>query len=148
MAETPKPRPKSLRRLQQENAALRKLIDERQLPVRLKKVDAVVKLGSMAIKWGVIGFVAWCSYQSIAVVSGTTTKVGVAVNFLANVTVSQWTAWLLAGLFGGMAWRQRKLRRDTVEQLSEQKTKLEKALDPGRSSSKLTARGDTHPGDE
>jgi hypothetical protein len=43
--------------------------------------------------------------------------------------------------------KQRKLRRDVVERLSSRVPFLEKQLDPGRTSSKLTDRGDTNPED-
>jgi hypothetical protein len=55
---------------------------------------------------------------------------------------------LLAVFAIGYGKYQAKLRRDDVEQLSRYKEKYEKSVDPARSSSRLTERGDTRPEDE
>lgn len=52
----------------------------------------------------------------------------------------------VGGILYGRA--QAKLRKDDVEHLQDAKIKYEKARDPGRTSSKLTTRGETRPEDE
>lgn len=62
--------------------------------------------------------------------------------------------WVVAGALiialMGLSYgkRQGKLRKDVVEQMHQYQLRYEESLDPKRSSSKLTTRGDTRPGDD
>lgn len=52
----------------------------------------------------------------------------------------------IAGIMYGI--KQSKLRKDTIERLQGSNKALELKVDPGRSSSKLTKRGETREGDK
>jgi hypothetical protein len=99
------------------------------------------------IRWAGLVGIAYLLYKSAAVLAGRTTDANFAVKFLA----SKYAGYALMALFGGSSvlygLGQRKLRRDTVERISPRTAALEKKLDRKRSSSKLTKRGDTNPGD-
>lgn len=95
------------------------------------------------IQWGGISAIAYWIYRSIEVLAGRTTLADVGVQFFANISVSVALAWTV-GISGCVyGWRQRTLRRDTVERMQRRNQNLEAMLDRNRTSSGLTARGDT-----
>ena len=95
------------------------------------------------IRWGVMGFLGWCVYLSLAALAGKVTAASVVVQFFGNVTISKALAYALGG--GGIIYAtyERGLRRRTIAHLNKRIKKLEAAKDPDRSSSKLTKRGET-----
>jgi hypothetical protein len=120
---------------------------ENKLLRRANSAMAVASVFNTAIRWGVVGFLGWCVYLSLAALAGKYTMASVAVQFLGNVTISKALAYALGG--GGIiyATRERSLRRRTIEELQNRIKKLEAAKDRNRSSSKLTKRGETRPQD-
>lgn len=99
------------------------------------------------IRWCAVVFIVRYGYLSIDILAGKDTAADIAVNFLANVTVSVALAWSVAA--GGIYYghRQNKLRKNTIERLHGRIHELETRLDRKRSSSHLTQRGDTRPED-
>jgi hypothetical protein len=91
--------------------------------------------------------IARYAYLSIRALSGQTTAADIGINFLADVKISQALAWLLAGGGVGYGIVQDRLRRSTIRRLEGHKEQLEKLIDPGRTSSRLTASGGTNPED-
>jgi hypothetical protein len=67
------------------------------------------------------------------------------MSFLGNLKLTDGAAFLASG--GGVTWGaiERKLKRDAIERLTERIKQQELKIDPNRSSSKLTKRGDTPP---
>jgi hypothetical protein len=100
------------------------------------------------IRYGSYVLIAMFIYLAIASLAGQETKASIVLNFLGNLTISQWAGWLLAGGSTYVAVRERKLRKDTTEKLASRNEKLERGRDSKRSSSRLTKRGDTHPRDK
>ncbi len=100
------------------------------------------------IRWGAIVLIVRYAYLSIEALSGKTTLADIVVQFLSGVKVSVAIAWTFG--IGGLAygWKQRKLRRDTVERLQKRIQALESKVDLNRTSSQLTPRGDTRPEDK
>ena len=97
------------------------------------------------IRWGTVAFIAYEAQQSIVALAGHETDAN--VNFLGKLDVSVSIAWMF-GIGGSVyGWWQRKLRKDAIERIQEQKMILEKEIDHRRTSSKLTPRGDTRPED-
>lgn len=103
---------------------------------------------------------AWLMVRELA---GRSTNVDADVRTSVDVssqTLAEWFAILsqsrimgalaiavgVGGILYGRA--QAKLRKDDVEHLQDAKIKYEKGRDPGRTSSKLTTRGETRPEDE
>lgn len=98
-----------------------------------------------AMRWGTLAFVAYMAKESVALLAGQSTTAN--LNFLGRLDVSISIAWAV-GLSGvAYGWWQRKLRRDTIERLEKRIAELETIVDPKRTSSRLTQRGDTRPED-
>ena len=99
------------------------------------------------IKWGVILGIARYGYLSVEALAGQTTLADIGIDFLGKVEVTVALAWSFGGAGCIYGWYQRKLRRDTVQRLQKRIQYLESNMDKMRSSSKLTARGDSRPED-
>jgi len=98
-------------------------------------------------KYGSLLGIAYCFYLIIAVLAGKTTLANIGISFLGNVRISETVAWLFGVSGVAFGYRQRRLRRKTVEHLQTRNIELEKQIDPNRTSSTLTPRGDTNPRD-
>lgn len=100
------------------------------------------------IRWGGVVLIARYGALAIDSLAGKSTMADIGVNFLANVQVSVLVSW--ASGVGGIGYGvyQRKLRKDTVERLQSRIQSLERKFDVKRSSSNITARGDTRQEDE
>jgi hypothetical protein len=100
------------------------------------------KFASYCVKWGVIAFLGYCAYLSIAELAGKTTIVEAAIQFMARVHLSEAAAWAAALIMGGGWYRTYRailrLRRENLPRLAE----MEKELDPDRTSSGLDERGE------
>lgn len=111
-------------------------------------VEGVGQVLSSLIRWGAIVLIARYAYLSIASLAGQNTLADIGINFLSNIKVSG----ALAGAtgVGGLIYgeRQRKLRKNTIERLQGRIRELETEIDPNRSTSNLTHRGDTRPDDK
>lgn len=113
-----------------------------------KTSEGIVQVLNSLIRWGCIVLIFRYGYLGIEALSGKSTLADIGVSFLSDIKISIAIAWA-AGL-GGMAYghKQRKLRKDTIERLVGRIHDLEGELDPNRTSSKLTKRGDTRPEDK
>ena len=114
----------------------------------LHRINGLVSVFHSLIRWAGIVLIARYGFLAIESLSGQTTLADVGIAFLGDVNVSIAIAWVAA--IGGIAygWRQRKLRKDTVERLCARIAQLEKTIGNVRSSSHLTARGETRPEDQ
>jgi hypothetical protein len=113
-----------------------------------KKIDSITTVVREVVKWAAIVLIVRYGYYAIAVLSGHSTFADVAVRFLANLKVSDSILYLLTGgsIIYGVG--QRHLRRRHIRRVVPAKNRLEMLLDPNRSSSGLTPKGTTQPGDE
>jgi hypothetical protein len=119
-----------------------------ELAYRLAKMEAIVGAIRHGITWiGVVG-IAVCGWGSIRALAGQVTLAQIFVLFSGKAAISQALAWVLGGSGFWYGWRERRLRKDTVERYSQRVRATEMGLDPGRSSSHLTHRGDTNPEDQ
>lgn len=122
---------------------------EHEYAYRAERVHHIAAVLNSLIRWGALVAIVFLGYRAIVVLAGQTTiaDIGIGVKLLSNVRVSTAAAWLFGGgcLFYGE--RQARLRKDTVERQSRRITELEQSVDPKRTSSRLTARGDTNPED-
>lgn len=109
--------------------------------------EGTVAVFLSVIRWGAIVLIARYAYMAIDTLAGKTTIAELFVQFFSQLEVSTKISWVVA--VGGFAygWKQRRLRKDTVERLQSRIQALEKRTDPGRSTSHLTPRGDTRPED-
>lgn len=114
------------------------------------------------IKYGAFVWIVYFVYASIDTLAGKTTFANIDVNAKGELSSQSeversdvcqywWYAVPLAGLFGvgGILYgrRQAKLRHDVIEHEHARTLELEARLDPKRTSSDLTPRGDTRPED-
>jgi hypothetical protein len=95
--------------------------------------------------------IAWFAKEAVVGVAvafaGKTTNANVAMRLIQDLNVSISLAWAV-GISGvGYGWRQRKLRKETTERLSERIKRYEEQIDPSRTTSSLTPQGDTNPKD-
>lgn len=100
------------------------------------------------IAWSGAVLIFYFAYLSVKSLAGRVTFADIGIRMFGGIKLSE----AVAGLFGvgGAIYglRQSKLRKDTIERLQSRIKTLERALDPDRSSSGLTPRGETHPRDE
>jgi hypothetical protein len=120
---------------------------ELRLVRRGRTVDALAAVAKDALRWGGIVLCFYFLYRSVAVLSGKTTFADIGIRVLANLRVSEAAAWIFGASGVGYGVRQRSLRRSTIERLSGRIQELERGIDPRRSSSDLTPRGETPPED-
>ena len=100
------------------------------------------------IRWFGLVAIAAFAYMSIDALSGKATSSNINVPFLANLRLRNLLPWVLALGAVVYGWRQRDLRKTTVERLQARIRDLERRYDPNRSTSGLTPRGDTNPEDK
>jgi hypothetical protein len=108
-----------------------------------KNAQSIALIGQSAIKYGAYVGMAYFGHLSINALAGQATVATVAFNFLSEMHVSVALGWTfgVAGIIYGRM--ERSLCRDVIERLSGRISKFEKGIDSRRSSSSLTARGDT-----
>lgn len=165
-------RAKSRHQLEAENDQLKFMLNTQSVGVFW---ESMAKIVVTLIKWGSAVAIAWFIYLSITTLAGQTTIADFSAS--ANVSLPSekllgslqdgvekaaatvLKEWLADSPFTAIAWavalvmcwyarRERKLRKDTVERLQNRITELEKGKDPNRTSSGITPRGDTQPGDK
>ena len=113
-----------------------------------KVVDSVTTVVHSLIRYGGVALPFYFMYRVAAVLSGKTTAADIGLNLGGSLTITETVGYGLglAGMLYGV--RERKLRRDKTEYLQERIQKLEKQVDPNRSTSRLTKRGTTNPMDQ
>ncbi len=119
--------------------------------IELRRIETRGIVLAQIVRWvGLIGVTFAFSYfgvfKPVEVLAGQATFATIDLGMLVRFGMGG-AATVFGG--GGLAygWRQRKLRRDTVQEMGKRIAELEKLVDPNRSSSGLTLRGDTHPRD-
>lgn len=97
---------------------------------------------------GCVAFIAHCVKESIQALAGRNTETDILVQFLSRAEVSEALAWLLAGGGSLYGYGQNRLKKRTTESLTKRITQLERMVDPSRSTSGLTPRGETRKEDK
>lgn len=92
---------------------------------------------------GIAGFF----YLTVKSLAGTYTFADIGIKVIGDFKVSEALSYLFGVGGVGYGLRERKLRRQTTERLTERNVTLEKLIDPTRTSSHLTTRGTTNPED-
>ena len=108
-----------------------------------RRAETIALLGQSAIKYGGFVGIAYFIYLSVKALAGHITDATIAFKFLGDMHVSiviSWGVTIGAIIYGRM---ERSLRKDVVERLAGRNASLEEGIDPRRSSSRLTSRGDT-----
>jgi hypothetical protein len=121
------------------------LLVENRLLRRHNAGKAIASVLIELIRWaGLVGIV-YVVYLIVDSLSGKQTMANIGVSFLADVKISTALSYLAGGSGVAYGWNQSRLRKSAVERLSGRIKELEKAIDPKRTSSGLTGRGETHP---
>jgi hypothetical protein len=131
-------RSRSTAELRAENCLLR----------QFRTAEGVTSVIRELIRWGGLILITRYLYLTVAALAGQQTTADIGINLLADLRITEAFAILFGSSGIAYALGQRKLRRDTVERLQGRIKKYERLLDPERSSSNLTARGETRPEDE
>ena len=123
--------------------------------------DAIAKIATTLIR--ISGYVLIVYFVHLMVVSlaGKVTFADININLMANIFIKFVKEIAARGMYiidilsilvgvGGVIYdiKQSKLRKDTIERLQGRNTELEHKIDPKRSSSRLTIRGETREGDK
>jgi len=124
------------------------LAAENKILRRSQGVGSLAIVANNLIKWGGLVAISYFIYLSIDSLAGETTAADIGIGLLADIKLSDAAAWVFGGSGTVYGLRQRTLRRSTIERLQARIKELEKAIDPKRTSSGLTTRGETHPMDE
>ena len=116
-----------------------------ELRAKISRNESIASVANNIVRWLGVGFLGYCMVLISREVAGQTTVA--IVDFVARLHASEAVAAIF-GLSGiGYGMRQRKLRRDTVERLSKRIADSEAVIDPQRTSSRLSSRGETPPED-
>ena len=85
--------------------------------------------------------------EMVSSLAGRTTLTDIGVGVLVSVQPREWVAYFIAVMALILGWRERRLRMQKVEHFGDRNRHLESQLDPNRSSSHLTPKGETRPED-
>jgi hypothetical protein len=125
----------------------RRRLSELRYRALIRFIEVVGLIVHRAVPWAGITAVAYFAYLSIRTLSGEHTVASLVVKFVADFNIKEGVSYVV-GLTGiGVGLRYRKLRKDTLEHMGERIKELESQIDPKRSSSRLTRRGETRPED-
>ena len=119
---------------------------ELELEIAMLKRDGyganITKIIIAFIQYGTLAYIFYCLSDAVRYLAGLNTVASFDVPFMNGV---------LGAIFGGggvfYGHSQSKSRKNTVERLQKRIQYLETQLDPNRSTSGLTSRGETHPED-
>lgn len=123
------------------------LLAENRILRRTHIATSIASVVNRFIPWGAVVLIARYFYLAVAILAGKETGANILIKFLANITISQYLAYALAGSGILYGLRERSLRQKTVEHIQGRNQELEAARDTHRTSSNLTPTGETHPRD-
>jgi len=99
-------------------------------------------------KWGAFVLIAYAFRDSIVTLAGKETWASFSFQGIASyvgreTSIAQWVEYLV--VLGLLIWGalERRLRKNVIQRVQGRIHELEKQIDPGRSSSRLTPRGET-----
>ncbi len=100
------------------------------------------------IRYGAIVLSLRYIYLTVEALAGQVTLAQIGISFLGNLTLSQSLAYIFGT--GGViyGYGEHKLRQRTIRRLGPKRKELEVSIDPRRTSSRLTEKGETNPEDE
>ena len=124
------------------------LLAENRLLRRGNVATGVTSVLVNLIRWGAVVLIFRYGYLTVNTLAGHVTLASIGISFLGNLTVSQSLAYIFGagGVIYGLGERQ--LRKRAIKRLGPKREALEASIDPKRTSSKLTEKGETNPDDE
>ncbi len=121
---------------------------ENRLLRQFRTTEGIASVIRELIRWGGLVLIARYGYLTVAALAGQTTAADIGIKFLADVQISRVFAVLFGGSGIAYGLQQRRLRKNTIERLQGRIQEHERRIDPQRTSSRLTARGETRPEDK
>jgi len=123
-------------------------VDQNEFALKFKKLDTIGSATQTVIRYGALVGIAAIFSSALKVLAGKETILSVVMLIVAKFNLSQKVAYTIGS--GGVlyGYRQRRLRRKVIENMSEHQRALENLLDPGRTSSEITRSGTTRPDDK
>jgi len=109
------------------------------------RAQATVSIANNVVRWIGMGWAAYCAVLIARALAGQSTIAEFGLKLFANAPFANAVGVLFGGSGVAYGWRQKRLRQKTIERLSEPRIQLESLIDPSRSSSLLTRRGETPP---
>ena len=106
-------------------------------------MDRIAEVSIQAIRSGTLLFCIVVVASAIKAFAGQHTFADLGFKFFADAKISDGIFAVFGGSGVAYGYKQRKLRRDTIETMGPRAKENELAKDPRRSSSRLTARGTT-----
>lgn len=116
--------------------------------LRARIIDRTAAVIETGFKYVALVAIFYFAYSSIQTLAGQVTYADIGLRVIGDIRISESVAWVFGVGGVGYGMRQRKLRRDAIEQLSPRVHEYEESLDPHRSSSRLAPRGTTRPEDK
>ena len=117
-----------------------------------RRYDLAARVAGLLIgrglKWGFFAFLVWEARQAIEALAGRTTLTSLILSLGTDVKVVAGVSWAASLALGIWVFLERRLRKGITERLTVRIKDLELQIDRKRSSSELTARGDTRPEDQ
>lgn len=125
---------------------------ELEYKLQSQKWDVGLRIGLALIKWSAISVIVWRLGVAAEAFAGKSTLADFGVQLVADLKANKFFSHIVTGCFGlgglGYGIRERALRRRDIRRLGNRVVDSEKRLDPNRTSSGLTADGNTRPEDE
>jgi hypothetical protein len=121
---------------------------ENRMLRRTKSSEGIYAILVNVIKYGFLAWVVWNLRAGIECLAGKNTNSNLSLSLITDIKLNEWVAYLIGG--GGVLYgkAQNRLRKTTIERIQGRNEKLERDIDPKRSSSSLTGRGETRKEDQ
>jgi hypothetical protein len=113
-----------------------------------KVVDSLTTITHTLIRYGGVVLPFYFMYLAANVLAGKSTTADIGIKMLGSLTITETVGYAVGAAGALYGLNERKLRRDKTEYLQDRIQKLEKQMDPKRSTSRLTTRGTTNPVDK
>jgi hypothetical protein len=127
-------------------------MNENEYRLRAQKVDAILRIGLAATKWGALCVIVWRLGLAVEVLAGKSTLANFGLFLIGDLKANNVVSHLIMAMFGagGVTYglRERSQKRKEVKRLGSRVVDLERRFDPKRSSSGIKADGSSRPEDE
>lgn len=130
-----------------------KSLKEKELELRFRRyskaLESLTSLGSTFIRYGAVVLCVYIVYRMTSDLAGKTTlaDIGLSLKMFGGLSITDTVSFALGVAGTVYGYKERRLRQSKTQYLQDRIQKLEKQLDPKRTSSRLTARGTTNPQD-
>ncbi len=122
--------------------------EELRFHLSMKRWEVFQNIWATSFPWLCLVAISAFIWLTARTLAGKMTFAQIGMSFLGDVKISDAVAYAFGAGGVGYGYKERGLRRRTIERLSGRIEDLERGRDPRRSSSSLTRRGTTRRGDQ